>query len=165
MKSIAFFGHRIILNKKDIKERLTKLVKELINQGFLTMFIGCHGEFDEIALEVCLQCKKEIDKNIKIMVVLTSLSYLNKDKNGFSKIDFYNNIGCETIFFNIEETYFKNYITFSNKKMVDNSELIICNVDIKRYNSGAKSAICYAIKQNKKIINLFNNEDKAFFIN
>ena len=165
MKTIAFFGHRTILNKNDIKERLTTLLKKLLTQGFRDILIGSHGEFDEIALEVSLNCKKKIDKNLKVSVVLTSLSCLNKDKSGFSKIDFYKNSECETVFYDIEETYFKNYITFSNKKMIDNSELIICCVDMRRRYSGAKTAINYAVKKNKKIINLFNDEDKEFCSN
>ncbi len=45
--------------------------------------------------------------------------------------------------------------------MVDESDLIICYVDMNNYKSGAKTTILYAIKQNKKIINLFEKSDRG----
>ncbi len=95
-----------------------------------------------------------------ISVVMTSLSSINKDKYGYSKVDMYKYRDCETIFYDIEEVHFKNRITVSNKKMVDDSDLIICYVDMNSYKSGTKTTISYALKQNKKDINLFNEEDK-----
>ena len=155
MKTIAFFGHRRIFNKATIKTRLIEVFKEIIPQGFTRILIGSHGDFDKLALSTSLEYKKHFDKNIEINVVLTSLSFLTKDQYGYGKLDFYKEKGCETIFYDIEEVYYKNRIIFSNKKMIDESDLIICFVDMKSYNSGAKTAINYAIKENKKIINLF----------
>ena len=156
MKTIAFFGHKHILDNRVIKEKLMNTLKEVTPQGFSRFLIGSHGDFDKLVLSTCLNYRKTIDNHIKINVVLTSLSFLNKDEYGFSKVDIYNNKNCETIFYDIEETHFKNRITVSNKKMVDESDLIICYVDMNIYKSGAKTTILYAIKQNKKIINLFN---------
>lgn len=155
MKTIAFFGHRQIFDKLIVKQKLTNQLKSLIPQGFSRLLIGCHGDFDSIALSASLNCKKDFNDNIKINIVISSLSYLNKFKYDYSRVDYYNDIKCETIFYDIEEIHFKNRITFSNRKMVDDCDLIICYVDMKRNYSGAKNTINYAIKQNKKIINLF----------
>ena len=124
------------------------------------LLIGCHGEFDNITLLTCLNFKKTVNPNIKLSVVLTNVSYLNKDKYGYNKLTFYENNDCETIFYDIEDVHYKKRIAFSNKQMVDNSDLIICYVDNNAYKSGAKTAINYAKKQNKKIINLFDEKDK-----
>ena len=163
MKTIAFFGHREIFNKGEIKERIINTLKEVIPLGFSTLLIGCHGDFDSISLSACLNYRKNYDNTLNINVVLTNLYLLNRDKCGYSKLDFYKDRKCETVVYDIEEVHFKKSITFSNKRMVDNSDLVICYVDMQSYKSGAKTAINYAIKQNKKIINLFNQNDRTIF--
>ena len=160
MKTIALFGHRFIFNEHKLKEKITALLNETIPQGFSNILIGCHGDFDKIALKALLNYKNYVNNNITINVVLTSLSLLKKDEYGFSGVDFYEKSNCETIFYDIEEVYYKNRITYSNKKMVDNCDLVICCVDMKSYKSGAKTAVNYAIKQNKKIINLYEPRKK-----
>ncbi len=161
MKTIAFFGHRQVLDKTAVFERLEKLLKEIVTGESVRLLIGCHGDFDKIALSTSLRHKKTYNFETNINIVLTSLSFLKKDEYGYSKSDFYKNLGCETMFYNIEEQYFKNRIFYSNKKMVEESDLIVCYVDMKAFKSGAKTTILYAIKQNKKIINLFEKSDRG----
>lgn len=156
MKTISFFGHRQILNKEKVKALLLKVLQEIIPQGYSKLLIGTHGDFDNIALSTSIFYKKNVDHELSVNIVLTSLSLLNKDKFGFSMTDFYKDNECETVFYEIEDIYFKKRITFSNKKMVDDSDLIICYVNMNSYKSGAKKTISYALKQNKKVINLFN---------
>lgn len=160
MKTIAFFGHRQIYNKVEIQDRLMELLSVLLPKGFSRLLIGTHGDFDNVTLSTCLQYKKRFNQNITIDVVVTSLSFLNKDEYGYSKIDNYKNMGCGTVFYDIEEVYFKKRITYSNEKMVNESNLIICYDDMDSYKSGAKTAIKYAQRQNKTIINLFKEKDK-----
>lgn len=160
MKTIAFFGHRRIINKQVLQERLLKTLKIFLPKGFSKLLIGCHGEFDKLSLSVCLNYKQNLDQNVQVCVVLTSLSSLNKGSRDYSRVDMYKDRGCETVFYDIENEYYKNRITFSNKRMVDNSDLIICYVDMNAYKSGAKTAINYAMKQNKTVINLFKEEDR-----
>ena len=155
MKTIAFFGHSNVFNVQEVEKLLAQMLIEVIPNGYSKLLIGCHGEFDKIALSTCINHRMNVNRNIEISVVLTSLSFLNKDKYGYSRADFYKNKGAETIFYDIENVYFKNRITYSNKKMIDDSDLIICFVDMKSYKSGAKSAINYALTKGKPIINLF----------
>ena len=155
MKTIAFFGHRQIYDLHAVQEKVIKTLKDIIPQGGANLLIGCHGDFDNIVLSACLDYKKNINHDIKIIIVLTSFSFLKKDEYGFSRADFYKEKGCETIFYDIENVHYKNRISVSNKRMTEDSDLIVCFVDTKSYKSGAKRAVGYAIKQNKKIINLF----------
>lgn len=155
MKSIAFFGHRQIFDEIDLKTKLIEILKTLTEQGFNRMLIGCHGDFDNLVLSTCLKFKEEYNKNIEISVVLTSLSFLNKQKYGYSRANIYDNFNCETLFYDIEEVHYKKRIIISNEKMVDQSDAVICYVDMKSYKSGAKRAVEYALKQNKRVINLF----------
>ena len=158
MKTIAFFGHKYIFNKNSIKESLLKTLNSLPFNEYNNFLIGCHGDFDSLALSTCIYYRNCINKNVSINVVLTNLSILNKNDFNNSKMEFYKQNGCTTMLYDIEQQHYKNRITYTNKKMVDNSDLIICYVDMKSYKSGAKTAINYAKKQNKQIINLFKEK-------
>lgn len=155
MKTISFFGHRQIFKSDIVQKNIVEILKAFLPQGYSRILVGCHGDFDRLVLSSCINYKKIHQCDLKISVVLTSLSFLNKDYFGLSKADIYRNMECETIFYDIENIHFKNRITFSNKKMVDESDLIICYVDMNMYKSGAKTAVRYALKNNKKVINLF----------
>ena len=157
MKTIAFFGHKQVFNKYSVKEKILSALLDMSPNDFSNFLVGCHGDFDALVLSACLEYKERVNSTVKISIVLTDLSFLNKDDSGKSKVDFYKNLGCETMVFDIENVHHKNRITYSNKKMVDKSDLIICYVDTNAYKSGANTAIKYATKQNKKIINLFKN--------
>ena len=159
MKTIAFFGHRKIYNDKEIRERLKEILSEKLSDGYSRVLVGRHGDFDSLALSTCLEFKLKEKDNLNIGIVLTSLSILKKDVFNSKNLDVYKNRGCETIIYEIEKEHYKNRIIFSNKKMVDESDLIICYVDMKEMNSGARKSILYAIKKGKEIINLFENID------
>lgn len=68
MKTIAFFGHRQIFNQEVVEERLMKTLQGLMLQGDIKLLIGCHGDFDNIALSTSLSCNKSSNNNIKIVL-------------------------------------------------------------------------------------------------
>ena len=154
MKTSSFFGHRNIVNITEIKKTLKNTLNNIINND-LHFLIGTHGDFDSIALSTALELYNETPMKIKISLVFSNLSILNKDKYGYKITDYLKNKPIEPIIYNIEEVHYKNRITISNRNMIDNSDLIICFVDMNKRNSGAKNAIIYAEKNNKKIINLY----------
>ena len=158
MKTIAFFGHRQVFDEQTIKSKLKSTLKTLIKQGYKKMLLGYHGDFDALVLQVCLDIKNNEDCDIEICIVQKSFSCLSRRKSDLSKADLFNLIGCETIFYDIEKVHYKNLITYSNKKMVDQCDLVICYVDLDYYGSGAIIPIKYAIKQNKPIINFYNKQ-------
>ena len=157
-KTCSFFGHREVIDKEALHERLVKELVDLIPHKYSRFLVGSHGEFDKVALSACLKYRELFDSSIKINVVLTNLSSLNKTNQ--YKFDYYKSKNCEIVFYDIEKVHFKRCISFSNKKMVDDSDLIICYVDMQSYKSGAKTAVNYALKHNKKVINLFSRENK-----
>ena len=161
MLTISFFGHRSI-KEKLIRDRLhSELLKIVKTDGDVSFLIGTHGEFDRLVLSVARALRKEY-KNIQITVVLTTLAFLKKDSEiGYAIADSYNDVN--TMIYDIEEEHFKRQITISNQRMVDDSDIVICYVDMKEYRSGAKRAVNYAIKKNKKIINLFRERDRPFY--
>ena len=161
MKTICFLGHRQF-SARDLRERLLNEIKNNISLNEDVLFLmGRHGEFDSLALSVCRELRKEYSK-VKITVVFTSLAILRKtEEEMYSVADMYDDV--ETMIYNIEEEHFKNQIVSSNKQMVDDSDIIICYVDFEKRQSGAKIAVKYAQKQNKKVINLFKEQDRPFY--
>ena len=155
MKTISFFGHRNIINTIEVKQILKDTLKNICNDIDLHFLVGTHGDFDNIALNVVLELSKERTKNIKISLVFSNLSILNKDKLGYKITDYFNGKPIQPLIYEIEEVHYKNRINVSNRNMVDDSDLIICYVDVNKRNSGAKKALQYAIKQGKDIINLY----------
>ena len=152
MKKIAFIGHRNVW--KDIRNKLYDRVKEYIEEGYKVFTMGTHGEFDRMALSVCRELKK-IYKDIKIEVVITSLTQINSnlDLNGSEKYNPYSDVS--TIMYNTEEEHFKRKIVVSNQQMIDTCDTLICYVDTKRTYGGAILAYKYALKKGLSIVNLF----------
>ena len=158
---ISLFGHRDLCCK-NIKERLTKVLQKQIEQcSNISFLIGSHGDFDNLALFCCRELKKSYPQ-IKITIVFTNLNILTKHKNRlYSTLDLYKDV--QTMLYDIENVHFKNQIIVSNKKMVDDSNLIICYVNMNKHKSGAKRAILYAIKQSKPVINLYSEQDEPTY--
>ena len=61
-KTISFFGHRELFGDKSIiKNKVYKQTESLIIHAKADTFImGFYGEFDKLALNVCLELKRKI---------------------------------------------------------------------------------------------------------
>lgn len=145
-KVCAFFGHSILVKCKVNLEKLKEYIKVFILNDFSSFLIGTHGEFDELCLSACLELKKEFP-HIKIFKVYSNISSLLRDRN-------YNK-NFEQISYNVEDLHFKQQITQTNRFMIDDANTIICYVDTNLTHSGALSAMNYALKTNKNILNIF----------
>lgn len=154
IKTCSLFGHRRIWNQSEVKEKLRVEIEKQIQNGFNRFLVGTHGDFDSIALSV-LRDLRRIYQDIKIIVVFTSLYPFQKDKFGFSISQLYEDV--ETLTYPIEDEYFKRQIIMNNRYMINDSDLVICYVDTKSYQSGAKLAMKYAIKQQKVLVNVFDS--------
>ena len=152
----AFIGHRKIF-AKNIETRLTKAILTEIDNGCLTFTMGTHGEFDSIALNICRRLRHDYN-NLEIEVVITSLNMIKKDGN-FNVVPFSD---VKTVMYDIENAYYKQQISLSNRQMIDTCDTLICYVDTSAYRSGAKTALRYAERKGVKIVNLYSEEDKPF---
>lgn len=156
-RKVAFIGHRDCL-PSDIMARVADAVKQQINLGCNNFVMGTHGEFDQVALYVCKSLQKQY-KNLDFEVAITSLKQINPivstDEFGINKDYPYE--GIKTVMYEIEDCHFKRRITESNRKMIDNSDTLICYVNESRLSNGAKSAMKYAVKRGLKVINLHKN--------
>lgn len=147
-RRVAFIGHRNILCSNDkLRKKLKEIVKKEIDNGCNFFTMGMHGEFDDLALSVCLELKREI-KSIEIEVAFTSYNAIKKYAEIFSYSD------IKTCMYEIEEEHYKRQIIVSNQKMVECCDTLICYVDERISHSGAKNVVKYARKIGLEIINL-----------
>lgn len=153
-KRVAFIGHRTVYYVGIIRERVKEAIENCIADGYDKFIMGAHGEFDKVVLEICRK-EREIHPQIKIEVVLTSYHAIERKDDCYCTP--YDDV--ETVFFDIEDFYFKRQITESNRKMLDISDMVICYVEKERVPSGAKKAADYAAQKGMKIINVFRAED------
>ncbi len=154
-KAVAFFGHRTLTHlKQKVRKQLETTIRELIKNGYTNFMMGTYGEFDKLCLDVCREIRTDFPK-INIIVVLCNLNYLKKNENiDFSRIDVFNDV--KTIFYPVEDTFYKNKIIKTNQYIVNDSDLIVAYVDMTEPISGAKRAVKFAQKLNKPIINIFD---------
>ena len=148
--TVSFFGHRELYAPHRIDKHLECILKDLIRKKtYVSFLIGRNGEFDEYAASIIKYVQKEVGKdNNDITLVLpytvSNLEYYEK---------YYDHIIIPE---SIEGVHPKSAITLKNRWMIEQSDLLIIAVEHKK--GGAFSAMKYAEKQNKKIINLFDME-------
>ena len=157
-KKTAFIGHRKVYYSDKVKERLEAAIAEQIKNGCKSFIMGTHGEFDSLALSCCRKAR-DTYPDIEIDVVLTSYHTVEK-KDEFDYVPYQD---VNTFMYDIEDEHFKRQIIVSNRKMIDECDILICYVDKKQSPSGAKMAMNYAKRKGLKIINLFREDDDPTF--
>ena len=154
LKICTFFGHNsfgVGVHEERLKEVVEKLILE---EGVKSFLIGTHGKFDNLALKVCRFLRRKY-KDIVITVVFTSYAPFRKnpvDNLADSEV-YYHDV--ETMIYDIGDVYFKEIVTQSNRRMVEDSDVVVCFVDMNKEKSGAKLAVKYAMKMHKEIINIY----------
>lgn len=152
----AFIGHRKVF-AKNIVTRLEKAILNEIQNGCLAFTMGTHGEFDSLSLNTCRRLRDDYS-NLEIEVVITSLNTIKESE--FNIVPYSD---VKTVMYDIEDAYYKQQITLSNKKMIDTCDTLICYVDMSSYRSGAKTALRYAESEGVRIVNLYREEDQPFY--
>ena len=144
--TVCFFGHRELYDLQKTEEKLTPIVRKPIRtQPYVVFFVGRNGEFDRCVASVIKRVQKETGgDNSELTLVLP---YPVADIEYYQK--YYDGIIIPEC---VSGVYPKSAITARNRWMVEQSELVIVNVE--RNNGGAYTAMKYAEKLNKKIINL-----------
>lgn len=145
--TVSLFGHREITDLRGISDQLVPLIKDLIQtKRYVTFLIGRNGEFDEYAASVIKLAQRELGKeNNEITLVLpytvTDLAYYE---------NYYDSIILPESLYGAHP---KSAITLKNRWMVEHSDLVIVYVERKK--GGAYTAMSYAKRQNKRVINLY----------
>ncbi len=147
--TVSLFGHREIDNLWRINEQLISIIRELVEtKEYVVFLIGRNGEFDEYAASVIKSIRKEIGKeNSEITLVLP---YTVADIEYYEK--YYDSIIIPDSVYGVHP---KSAITLKNRWMVDQSQLVI--VYVEREKGGAYTAMKYAEKVNKRVINIYTD--------
>ena len=147
---IVLFGHRDFDGHKTLDERLYPLLCDLIlNNPFVEIYVGRNGEFDVFAASVVKRVQRKLGKdNNELSCVLP---YHTKDTEHLEH--YYDRIIIPEC---VVGSHPKSAITKRNRWMVEQADLFICYLE--RDNGGAYSAMKYAKKLNKRIINLSDSD-------
>ncbi len=150
--TVAFFGHRYIDNPFRIEDRLEEEIRRLLSEH---EYVDCDGEFDQFASSAVLRVRKQYrDDNSSLILVLpyARAEYLNNED---SFHDYYSDV---EISYAASKAHPKAAIQIRNREMVDRADLVLCAIE--RQSGGAWQTVQYAMKQEKPLINLFNEPDE-----
>ena len=151
----CFVGHSLIFDDS-IEDAIFDMVILLVKKGYTSFIMGEHGDYEQMALSACRRVRN-IYPHIKIEVVVTNLNKIYRnDKNRTQPLAKY--IDVSIVVYDIENVHYKQQIIVSNQKMIDDCSLVIGYVDISRQYSGANRSWKYALKRNKKMINLYKKQ-------
>ena len=110
--TISFFGHRKIYDIRQVDERLSPLLKELIQtKPYVAFLIGRHGEFDEYVASVIKRVQKEVGSDNNDLTLV--LPYMMADIEYYEK--YYDNVIIPE---HVDGVHPKFAITLKNRWMV-----------------------------------------------
>ena len=143
---VAFFGHRRIDRLGEIEEKLVPILRELIlTKEYVEFYTGRNGEFDEFVASVIKRVQKQLDRGNSALIL--TLPYTVKDIEYYA--EYYDEIVIPDV---VGNAHHKGAITLRNKWMAEVCDLVICYIE--RKEGGAYSAVKYAKKIAKRVINI-----------
>lgn len=138
---ITFCGHADYFENKADKDYLLTLFDDLAAGEDLEFFVGKNGRFDSFALS-CAKIYKQSHPNSKIYFVTPYIKNCTDSETYFDEI----------LYPALENVPPKYAIIKRNQWMVDQCDVVIAYV---KFNfGGARTTYNYALKRNKRIINL-----------
>ena len=153
--TVAFFGHRYIDNPLKVEALLEEQIRKLIDEkGYVDFLVGRNGEFDQCASSTVLRVQKNVrDDNNGLVLVLPypTADYLNNEES------FHNYYTDVEISYAASKAHPKSAIQIRNREMVDRADLIICYIEHEK--GGAWQTVEYALKQQKQVINIYNQNN------
>ena len=164
-ESCCFIGHRKVMDSALVKERVKAVVVELLSLGINRYLFGSRSEFNDICLSVVSELKKD-NPDIVRVYVRSQYPEINERYMKYL-LEGYD----ETVFPKGMENAGRASYVERNEFMVDNSSVCVfyydntyqphirkaldCHLPNLQPKSGTKSAFKYAVKKQKKIINVF----------
>ena len=143
---ITFLGHRSLANGADLFKKIkTVILKNISPSEKTTFYCGGYGAFDHLCAEVCRALQNE---NVHCEIVFVTPYIISSKKPGNTDVSKYDSVLYPTL----EHVPPKFAILRRNQFMIDQADLIIAYVEY-RY-GGAYTGVQYAMKKQKRIINL-----------
>ncbi len=152
----CFFGHRKIEITNELRKKLYNIIEKLILEESVDTFLfGSKSQFNDLCYQIICELKASYPY-IKRIYVRAKFPYINDDYRAY-------------LLQKYEETYYpdnmikagKSVYVERNCEMINKSRFCIIYFD-KNYSlprqkkSGTKIACDYAMKKQRRIINLFN---------
>lgn len=159
MKICGILGHRKIENTIQLKNAIELTLRKLIVKNNVRVFLfGSKSAFNDLCYEIISALKNEF-KDLQRIYVRAEYPYVNEDYEAYLKT-FYE----ESYYYDKEFNSNKYNYVKRNKLIIDKSDICIFYYNFnyvleKKTNSGTKTEYDYAIKKNKRIINLYNQND------
>lgn len=149
--TVSLFGHRKLDELRRLEDRLIPIIKSLIKtKSYVSFFIGRSGDFDEYVASLIKGIQGELGKENNDLTLVLPYSVANLEYYEA----YYDDIIIPECVCGVHP---KLSISLKNRWMVEQSDLVIVYVD--RNEGGAYTAMKYANRLNKKVINLFLNEN------
>ena len=147
--TITFCGHSTFSRTPEIEEQLLSILESQVGDEPADLFLGGYGSFDSFARECCRKYQTE-HPHAKL-VLITPYMTIEHQKNHLAyEKDYYDAI----VYPEIEDKPLKFAISYRNKWMVEQADLVIAYVN---HNSGgAWQTYQHAKRKKKTIINLGN---------
>jgi hypothetical protein len=147
---VVLFGHRYFEEHRILDEKLYPLLKTLLRtKDYVEIYIGRNGEFDIYAASIVKQVQKTMGKENSELICV--LPYSEKDIEYLEK--YYDRIIIPE---RVGRMHPKGAITARNRWMTEQADLFVCYVE--REDGGAYTAMKYAKKLGKQILNLAEKE-------
>ena len=153
--TVSFFGHRIIDDYLTVEAKLYELLRIIMQRGNreIEFLVGRNGEFDKTVAAIIRGLKKEIGEDGVSLTLVMPYETAEIKNNAEAFESYYDSIEiCKAP----GKQSYKYAIPFRNQKMIDRSDLVIFYV--KNETGGAFEALKYAIKKQKRVINLFGTK-------
>lgn len=155
--TVSLFGHRIIEDCVTVEAKLYELLRIIMQKENreVEFLLGRNGEFDLMAASVIKRLKKETgNENVFLVLVLPYQTAELRD-NAEAFESYYDSIEiCEAS----ADCNFKYAIVARNRDMIDRSDMVI--VFVKNKSGGAYQTLKYAEKNQKRIINIYHNQNE-----
>ena len=148
--TVSFFGHIRINDWQTAENRLLREISELIKtKEYVEFLVGRNGDFDRMAASAVRSAKLELDYgNSELMYVAE-----RQVRNIAELEQYYDRV---EVCSEAENAYFKAAIQTRNKAMVERSDMVICCIE--RNSGGAYTAVKYAIKLGKRVVNVAEDQ-------
>ena len=149
--TVSFFGHRRIADWQTAETRLFRQISDLIKtKEYVEFLVGRNGDFDRMAASAVRSAKRELDYGNSELVYVAE----KQPKNMAELESYYDRV---EVCSEAANAHFKAAIQTRNKAMVERSDMVICCIE---HNSGgAYTAVKYALKHGRKVINVAEDQE------
>lgn len=149
-QTCCFTGHRKIAKAeyKTVKERVQKVIEELLKKGVIYYVNGMAAGFDLITASIVLEMKQQYPK-LQLILVLPCKNQTDKWRNSADIALYESIIKKADKVVCIAEQYYDGCMQARNKHLVNNSSYCIC---YKRYEAGGTYQTVKYAKENGLVI-------------